>query len=161
LTGRVRRRDPRRPAQVQDRRHRARTPGRLGGICLNWGCIPTKALLKNAEIYRQAFSTAPSLGITCREPQIRFRPHHQAQPWRRRSHVQWHRFPHEEEQDHARFRRGEVDLKGGKIEVTKKDGTKEVIEAKHIIIATGARARSSIPNVALDGEKRHHQQARR
>jgi dihydrolipoamide dehydrogenase len=42
-------------------------------------------------------------------------------------------------------------LKGGKIEVTKKDG-KEVIEAKHIIIATGARARS-LPGVALDGEK--------
>src|SRR5512140_947277 len=35
---------------------------RLGGICLNWGCIPTKALLKNAEVYRQ-FQEASTWGI--------------------------------------------------------------------------------------------------
>src|SRR5438270_8485913 len=45
---RIRHRDPRRAARLQDsggdREH-------LGGICLNWGCIPTKALLRSAEIY--------------------------------------------------------------------------------------------------------------
>jgi len=37
---------------------------RLGGICLNWGCIPTKALLKNAEVYRQ-FLKAKDWGFSC------------------------------------------------------------------------------------------------
>ena len=48
---RLRRRDPLRAARPQDRVHRARE---LGGICLNWGCIPTKALLKSAEVLEYA-----------------------------------------------------------------------------------------------------------
>ena len=41
--------DPRGPARLQDRDRRKRDY--LGGICLNWGCIPTKALLRSAEIF--------------------------------------------------------------------------------------------------------------
>ena len=36
----------------------------LGGVCLNWGCIPTKALLKNAEIYDIVANKSKSFGIT-------------------------------------------------------------------------------------------------
>jgi len=41
----------------------------LGGICLNWGCIPTKALLRTAELY-----TAPCVGIWSRRRQCPLRP---------------------------------------------------------------------------------------
>ncbi len=43
----------------------------LGGICLNWGCIPTKALLKNAEVY-EAVKTASNYGIKCKEIEVDF-----------------------------------------------------------------------------------------
>ena len=46
--GRLCHRDPRGATRLQDRHRRARY---LGGICSNWGCIPTKALLRSAEIY--------------------------------------------------------------------------------------------------------------
>jgi dihydrolipoamide dehydrogenase len=39
----------------------------LGGICLNWGCIPTKALLRSAEVY-QLMTHAESFGLSCKEP---------------------------------------------------------------------------------------------
>ena len=38
---------------------------RLGGTCLNWGCIPTKALLKNAEVYNTMAKHAAEFGISC------------------------------------------------------------------------------------------------
>jgi len=37
--------------------------GKLGGVCLNWGCIPTKALLHNAELYREAISHGSEWGL--------------------------------------------------------------------------------------------------
>ncbi|HPI28645.1 MAG TPA: FAD-dependent oxidoreductase, partial [Candidatus Marinimicrobia bacterium] len=43
----------------------------LGGICLNWGCIPTKALLKNAEVW-QNLRTLDEFGITIAQPQLDF-----------------------------------------------------------------------------------------
>ena len=44
---------------------------RAGGTCLNWGCIPTKALLKSAEFYR-SLSKAESFGITVKDPSFDF-----------------------------------------------------------------------------------------
>ena len=41
----------------------------LGGICLNWGCIPTKSLLKNAEIY-QTILKASNFGINVKDPLV-------------------------------------------------------------------------------------------
>ncbi|HAY47396.1 MAG TPA: dihydrolipoyl dehydrogenase, partial [Thalassospira sp.] len=39
----------------------------LGGICLNWGCIPTKALLRSAEVYRN-MKHAKEYGLSCEKP---------------------------------------------------------------------------------------------
>ena len=45
---------------------------KLGGVCLNWGCIPTKALLKNAEVY-QTVKKAEMYGIAIKEVSIDFK----------------------------------------------------------------------------------------
>ena len=45
---------------------------RLGGICLNWGCIPTKALLKNAEVYH-IIKNADSYGLTVGQVKVNFK----------------------------------------------------------------------------------------
>ncbi len=123
---------------------------KLGGICLNWGCIPTKALLKNAEIYDK-ISHGAEWGLKVENPKIDF-----SQVIKRSRGVA------------DRMSSG-IDFlmkknkitpiigaaklaKGNKVEVTKKDGKKESIEAKHIIVATGARAKT-LPGVEIDGEK--------
>jgi hypothetical protein len=54
--------DPRRAARLQDRDRRARL---LGGICSNWGCIPTKALLRSAEIFHY-MQHAKDYGLSAR-----------------------------------------------------------------------------------------------
>ena len=46
---------------------------RLGGICLNWGCIPTKSLLKNAEIYDNVKNHGEEFGITAKELKFDFK----------------------------------------------------------------------------------------
>ena len=61
--GRLRRRDPRRAARPEDRRRRARA---LGGICLNWGCIPTKALLRTSEVY-ELIKHADAYGLSVKD----------------------------------------------------------------------------------------------
>ena len=43
----------------------------LGGVCLNWGCIPTKALLKNAEVV-ELINNASEFGIELKSPKINF-----------------------------------------------------------------------------------------
>ena len=121
----------------------------LGGICLNWGCIPTKALLKNAEIYDHLMHGA-EWGIKADNITIDFDrviKRSRGVADRMSSGIDF------------LMKKNKVTpiigtaklLKGNKVEVTKKDG-KDVVEAKHIIIATGARARS-LPNVTIDGEK--------
>jgi dihydrolipoamide dehydrogenase len=122
---------------------------RLGGICLNWGCIPTKALLKNAEIFDKLTHGA-EWGIKAENVGFDFEriiKRSRGVADRMSSGID---FLMKKNKITPVIGTAKL-LKGGKIEVTKKDG-KEVIEAKHIIIATGARARS-LPGVALDGEK--------
>jgi len=43
----------------------------LGGICLNWGCIPTKSLIKNADVWRN-LQSLDRFGISCENPQLDF-----------------------------------------------------------------------------------------
>ncbi len=80
---------------------------RLGGICLNWGCVPTKALLRNAEIFR-LFQASERVGNQCRQPPLRFPEDHQAEPRHRRQNLQGRRIPDEEERHRLLHRNGQA-----------------------------------------------------
>ncbi len=120
---------------------------KLGGICLNWGCIPTKALLRSAEVYRN-FQHAKDFGLSVEG--VSFDP--QAVVKRSRGVadrlskgvaflMKKHKITVIEGE--ARLEKGGVAPK-----VIVKDQT---YEAKHIILATGARARE-IPGAGLKGD---------
>lgn len=116
----------------------------LGGICLNWGCIPTKALLKAAEIYHMA-KHADAFGITCKDVRFdlkkliaRSRDVSQKLALGIKGLMKKHKIDVIE---------GVGKLKGnGKVDVDGKE-----ISAKHIIIATGARARE-VAGLKPDGK---------
>ena len=122
----------------------------LGGICLNWGCIPTKALLKSAQVFNY-MKKSSEFGILLEsEP----KPDFEAIIKRSRDvadnmskGVQY--LVKKNKIDHIQGF-GKV-LPGRKVEVTHEGETK-VYDAKHVIIATGARARQ-LPNLPIDGEK--------
>ncbi|MCP9766419.1 dihydrolipoyl dehydrogenase [Lacihabitans sp. LS3-19] len=122
----------------------------LGGICLNWGCIPTKALLKSAQVF-QYIKHAKDYGITVGEASADF----SAVIGRSRSVADGMskgvQFLMKKNKIDVIDGYGKV-LAGKKVEVTAADGTVSVIEGKNIIIATGARARA-LPNVPIDGQK--------
>lgn len=123
----------------------------LGGICLNWGCIPTKALLRSAEIYQQ-MKHASEFGLSTGK--IGF----DLQAIVKRSREVSKRLTggvgYLMKKNKIVVIEGEAKLTGtGSIEVTSKDGSKvSPVNAKHIIIATGARARS-FPGLEPDGKK--------
>ena len=123
---------------------------KLGGVCLNWGCIPSKALLKTAELAHK-IRHADDFGLSTGPLSIDF-----AKVIARSRGVS------------ARFEKGighlfkkygvqtvagEAKLLGGgRVEVSKADGTSQTITAKHIVIAVGARART-FPTIQPDGER--------
>jgi len=123
---------------------------RLGGVCLNWGCIPTKALLKNAELYR-AFQHADRWGISYKGLTFDF-----AKIIKRSRDVALLNSKGVEyllKKNKIEHIHGSATLAGpGKIEVSSDGKKKETLLAKHIILATGARPRS-IPGVEIDGKK--------
>ncbi len=122
----------------------------LGGICLNWGCIPTKALLKSANVYEYA-KHASVYGITVENPG------HDFDAVIKRS-----RGVADKMSKGVQFlmKKNKIDVIMGfgkliaptKIEVTAADGTKQIVEAKNIVIATGGRARE-LPSMPIDGKK--------
>ncbi len=122
----------------------------LGGICLNWGCIPTKALLKSANVF-EYISHAKDYGITVKDAQA------DLPGMVKRS------------RDVAAgmskgiqflFKKNKIDhiagfgklKKGGKVEVSDDKGKKTDYEAKHVILATGGRSRE-LPALKIDGKK--------
>ena len=120
----------------------------LGGICLNWGCIPTKALLKSAQVFNYA-KHAGDYGIDCT------------------AQADFEKIIARSRNVAATMSKGvEFLLKKNNVDVIKgtasfcENRTIEVINddncqqfsAQHIIIATGARARS-LANITIDGEK--------
>ena len=121
----------------------------LGGVCLNWGCIPTKALLKSAQVF-EYIKHAKDFGLEAtgqpnfesvikRSRGVADKMSKGVQFLMKKNKIEVHM--------------GFGKLKGkGQLEVTAGDGTKKTIEAKHIIIATGARSRE-LPNLKLDGKK--------
>ena len=110
---------------------------KIGGVCTNWGCIPTKALLKSAEMF-QHFKRADEFGITFKDLSFDF-----PKVIRRSRDVALRNSKGVE----YLFKKNKIELISGigkiigkgKIEVSKADKPSETIISKHIIIATGAR----------------------
>jgi len=123
----------------------------LGGICLNWGCIPTKALLKSAEVYNYA-SKAKEYGVNIAgEIEADFaaivkRSRGVADGMSKGIQFLFKKNKIEILQGFGKIKPGK------KIEVTNADGKTAEYGADHIIIATGARSRE-LPNLPIDGDK--------
>ncbi len=122
----------------------------LGGICLNWGCIPTKALLKSAQVFEYLHHAA-EYGITVKGGEADFK-----------AVVKRSRDVADGMSKGVQFlmKKNKIDViegtgkikPGKKVDVTSADGKVTTYEAKHIIIATGARSRQ-LPNLPIDGKK--------
>ncbi len=122
---------------------------KLGGICLNWGCIPTKALLKNAEIYNHV-KHAGEWGISYKDLSFDF-PKIIARS-RKVATLNSKGVEYLMKKNKIESISGIGKLAGkGKIEVSKDGKAQGTVTAKHVILATGARARS-LPAVPIDGK---------
>ena len=121
----------------------------LGGICLNWGCIPTKALLKSAQVF-DYINHSEDFGIKVKEANADFssvikRSRDVADGMSKGIDYLLKKNKIEVIYGHGKI------AKNNKVIVTKDDKQKEY-SAKHIIIATGARSRE-LPNLKQDGKK--------
>jgi dihydrolipoamide dehydrogenase len=123
----------------------------LGGICLNWGCIPTKALLKSANVF-EYLTHAADYGITVKEAQADFGA--MIDRSRGVANGMSNGIQFLMKKNKIDVIMGNAVLKAGKkVAVTAEDGTvTEYAADKGIIIATGARSRE-LPNLPQDGEK--------
>ncbi|SNS21631.1 dihydrolipoamide dehydrogenase [Tistlia consotensis] len=111
----------------------------LGGICLNWGCIPTKALLRSAEVYR-TFQHAKDYGLSAEK--IGFDNAAVVKRSRAVSRQLNQGVGHLLKKNKVTVIQGTATLKGGgKLEVADKDGKTTGYAARSIIVATGARPR--------------------
>jgi dihydrolipoamide dehydrogenase len=122
----------------------------LGGICLNWGCIPTKALLRTSELY-QAMRRAAEFGLAA--DNVRFDLARVVERSRKVAERLSNGVAYLMRKNKIVVIDGTARLKGeGRIAVMGKNGQAlPDIEAKHIIIATGARART-LPGLEPDGK---------
>ena len=121
----------------------------LGGVCLNWGCIPTKALLKSAQVF-DYIKHAKDYGINVGESSSDFG-----------AVVKRSRGVADNMSKGIAFlmKKNKIDviqgtgklIAAGKVDVTDAAGAKKTYEAKSIILATGARSRE-LPNIKIDGK---------
>lgn len=122
----------------------------LGGICLNWGCIPTKALLKSAQVY-DYIKHAGNYGIEVKDASVDF-----AGMVNRSRQVA----DGMSKGVNFLFRKNKIDhlagfgkvVKGKKVQVKDASGTTTEYSAEHIIIATGGRSRE-LPAMPIDNKK--------
>ncbi len=123
---------------------------KLGGVCLNWGCIPSKALLKSAELYSK-FKESEEYGISVKELSYDFgKIIHRSRDIadRQSKGVEY------------LMKKNKIELVFGaakftgknSLEVSKDGKVVDTIKTKNTILATGGRPRS-IPGVAIDGKK--------
>jgi dihydrolipoamide dehydrogenase len=121
-----------------------------GGICLNWGCIPTKALLHSATLLNH-IKHAEDFGVQVSGTAVdlpKMVKHSRATAQRLSKGIEF------------LFRKNNIAVLAGhgklvgkgKVEVTSADGKKQVYECKHILVATGARPRT-IPGFEMDGKQ--------
>lgn len=122
----------------------------LGGICLNWGCIPTKALLRSAEVFHQ-MKHAKEYGLAADNITADL----QAIVQRSRGVAKQlnQGVTHLMKKNKIDVHMGQGKLVApGKLSVTPADGAAKELSAKHIIIAVGARARE-LPKAKSDGKR--------
>ncbi|AGC77284.1 dihydrolipoamide dehydrogenase [Nonlabens dokdonensis] len=122
----------------------------LGGVCLNWGCIPTKALIKSADVFNY-LNHAADYGLKADNVDKDFN-----------AVVKRSRDVADGMSKGVQFllKKNKIDVimgygtvkKGKKIEVKAEDGSTSTVEGNHIIIATGAKSRV-LPNLPQDGKK--------
>jgi len=122
----------------------------LGGVCLNWGCIPTKALIKSADVFNY-LNHAADYGLKADNVDKDFT-----------AVVKRSRDVADGMSKGVQFllKKNKIDVimgygtikKGKKIEVKAEDGSTSTVEADHIIIATGSKSRV-LPNLPQDGKK--------
>ncbi|MBB4077875.1 dihydrolipoamide dehydrogenase [Lewinella aquimaris] len=122
----------------------------LGGICLNWGCIPTKALLKSAQVF-EYINHAGDYGIEVAEPTADFgkmigRSRGVADGMSKGINFLFRKNKIEVLKGSGKL------IRGKKVEVTDEDGKATTYDAENIIVAVGSRARQ-LPNLPIDGKK--------
>ena len=122
----------------------------LGGICLNWGCIPTKALLKSANVF-DYIKHAEDYGINVAAPQADFGGMVKRSRGVADGMSKGVTFLLKKNKVDVIMGTGKI-LTGKRIEVKANDGGTQVLEAANIILATGARSRQ-LPNLSQDGKK--------
>ena len=121
----------------------------LGGVCLNWGCIPTKTLLRTAEIHK-LITRASEFGLTTENTKIDINAiveRSRKVAGKLSSGVQMLM-----KKNKITVFSGFASLEGnGRVVAELDQNNKICLEAKHIILASGARAKS-LPGIAPDGE---------
>ena len=126
----------------------------LGGVCLNWGCIPTKALLRTSELYH-TFCHSDVFGITTEKPKVNFAKVIERSRGVAKQLTQG--IQHLMKKNKVTVIKGRGKLKGKQngshlITVTDENKVSQDILAQNIIIATGARPRT-LPNLKPDGKR--------
>lgn len=120
----------------------------LGGTCLNVGCIPSKALLHASEVFAEAQHGFESLGVTVSKPSLDLEAmmaHKQKTVDGNTSGVA---FLMKKNKIDTIYGSGKI-LAAGKVEVTGKDGAKQTLDTKNIIIATGSDV-AGIPGLKIE-----------
>ncbi len=124
---------------------------KAGGTCLNWGCIPTKALLKNAEVYTTMNKRAKEFGLSF--DNLSFNWSDVIGRSRKVADRLAAGIGFLFKKNKITFLNGQAFLKSGsQVEVTGADGQKTVVEGKKILICTGCKSRP-LPNLPFDGYK--------
>ena len=122
----------------------------LGGICLNWGCIPTKALLKSAQVYNY-INHASTYGVAAQGAEADLSAMVQRSRSVAETMSKGEQFLLKKNNVEVIMGCGSV-KPGHKVAVTAADGAVTEYEAKHIIVATGARSRV-MPSMPQDGKR--------
>ena len=123
----------------------------LGGICLNWGCIPTKSLLKSGQVFNY-IKHAADYGVTVEgEAKADFekmvsRSRGVADGMSKGIQFLFKKNKIDHIQGYGKLKNNQT------VEVTNADGNVQELQAKHIILATGARSKE-LPNLKQDGKK--------
>ncbi|MDY3529591.1 dihydrolipoyl dehydrogenase [Riemerella anatipestifer] len=121
----------------------------LGGICLNWGCIPTKALLKSAQVFKY-INHAEDFGLNKVEASFEFPNVIQRSRGVASKMSKGIEFLMKKNKIDVIF--GTAKVQKGKKVLVEKDGATKEYSAEHIILATGARSRE-LPNLPQDGKR--------